>query len=156
MDASTIATLIEACDMALDANYPTPTITPPKNPNPNKLCDWEWIVMTMEKEAPIDMPPWVARMQNTPIIGSMIRSARYDNIQYVYNVSVNFIDGNKKAIEAIKHVVEEKEYLQVILDEATRNLELAKEYRTENIDEIFPEVAKVIQFRRAQYLILNE
>ena len=73
-----------------------------------------------------------------------------------YNISANFIACNKKAIAAIKVVVEEKEYLQVVIDEAERNLKQAKEYRTENIDEVYLEVAKVIQFRRAQYLILNE
>ena len=43
MDPDTVATLIESADVALDANFPTPTLTPPKIPNPNKLPDWEWI-----------------------------------------------------------------------------------------------------------------
>lgn len=80
MDADTISVLIESCDEALDANYPTPTLTPPKDPNPNKLCDWDWIVPAMEKNFPIDLPQWIARLQNTPFFGSMIRSMRYENI----------------------------------------------------------------------------
>lgn len=44
MNPDTIGTLIESADMALDANFPTPTLTPPKNPNPNKLCDWDYLI----------------------------------------------------------------------------------------------------------------
>lgn len=72
------------------------------------------------------MPPWIARMQNTPIIGEMIRNVRYENIQYHYNVSTNFIEGNRNALKSIKNVVEDEKYLEVIIKEAEKNIEQAK------------------------------
>jgi len=43
-----------------------------------------------------------------------------------------------------------------ILTESKKDIELAEVYINEHIEDMFPEIAKAIQMRRAQYYLLND
>lgn len=54
----------------------------------------------------------------------------------------------------IGHVIENREFIDELLSEIKPNVTAAHLYMHKNIEEMFPEISKSIQHRRAQYYLL--
>ena len=71
-----------------------------------------------------------------------------------YDCAVNFIEAHEQANKMINGVVENEGLCEIVLKEARENIEMAQKYIAIEIEEVFPEISKSIQHRRAEYYIL--
>ena len=54
----------------------------------------------------------------------------------------------------LQKVIENQKYLSRILNESQENMNHAENYMHQKIEEMYPEICKAIQHRRAQYFLL--
>jgi hypothetical protein len=67
---------------------------------------------------------------------------------------VNFIEGHDMASKNIMQVIPNKEFVNKIILESQKQMHGAEQYMYTHIEDMFPEICKAIQFRRAQYFLL--
>ena len=79
----------------------------------------------------------------------------FDNLAFSYDMAVNFVEAHEQASKMILGVIQNKEFVETILTEAKENILAAQKYLSVEIENIFPEIAKAIQHRRAEYYILT-
>lgn len=72
----------------------------------------------------------------------------------IYDITVNFIDAHVEASHMIQKVIENKEFTAKILKEAQENYQKADDHMHKHLEDVFPEICKEIQSRRAQYYLL--
>ena len=73
-----------------------------------------------------------------------------------YDIIVNFIDAHEEANQQITKIIENQHFVSLILTESKKDIQQAEVYIMEHIEDMFPEIAKAIQMRRAQYFLLND
>ena len=56
-------------------------------------------------------------LQNVPIIGSWLKRAAFSRIATVYDMLVNYIESHTKAQKMLKSVINDKDFVQKILNE---------------------------------------
>ena len=56
-------------------------------------------------------------LQNVPIIGSLLKRAAFSRIATVYDMLVNYIESHSKAQKMLKSVINDKDFVQKILNE---------------------------------------
>jgi len=88
------------------------------------------------------------------LIGGWFQDYLFFHFSKSYDIIVNFIDAHEEATTAIKNVIENKHFVQKILDESHEQTIKAENYMTTHIEEMFPEIATAIQMRRAKYYLL--
>ena len=80
----------------------------------------------------------------------------YRNLSLAYDIIVNFIDAHEEANQQITKIIENQHFVSQILNESKKDIQQAEVYIMEHIEDMFPEIAKAIQMRRAQYFLLND
>ena len=96
----------------------------------------------------------MGKLSTIPIIGKYFYHYVYEHFSLSYDVIVNFIGAHEAADNMLKSVIESKKFVDYIVLEGNKQVMNAEEYMVTNIEEMFPEVSKAIQFRRAQYYLL--
>jgi len=79
----------------------------------------------------------------------LFRKYLFDSFSRSYDIIVNFIDAHEEATKNIQNVIENKHFVDTILGESQVNTDLAEQYMITHIEDMFPEIAKAIQMRRA-------
>jgi ABC-type transport system involved in cytochrome c biogenesis ATPase subunit len=79
----------------------------------------------------------------------MFRTYLFTHFSRSYDIIVNFIDAHEEATKNILNVIENKHFVDKILKESQINTEGAETYMLVHIEDMFPEIAKAIQMRRA-------
>jgi hypothetical protein len=77
-------------------------------------------------------------------------------LSLAYDIIVNFIDAHEEANQQITKIIENQHFVSLILTESKKDIQQAEVYIMEHIEDMFPEIAKAIQMRRAQYFLLND
>ena len=135
----TIVVLSSSCDHAFDdEKFP--------------MNDWEHVddynLEGNEKK-------FVNYMSQLPCIGKVFKGYMFDYLAFSYDMTVNFIEAHEQASKMIQGVIDNQEFVDVILKEAKQNIMAASKYVAVEIENIFPEIAKSIQHRRAEFYLLT-
>jgi len=94
-------------------------------------------------------------LSSIPIIGTQIRHHYlFDQYSLSYDILVNFVEAHEEASHMLQKVIENQKYLSRILNESQENMNHAENYMHQKIEEMYPEICKAIQHRRAQYFLL--
>lgn len=96
----------------------------------------------------------ISKLAKIPFFGKIFRNYLFGHFSRSYDIIVNFIDAHEEATKNILNVIENKHFVDKILKESRKNTEGAEVYMFTHIEEMFPEIAKAIQMRRAQYFLL--
>jgi hypothetical protein len=84
----------------------------------------------------------------------MFKSALFEQFSISYDICVNFIDGHDEASKILNNVIKDDYFVKTILNESKQMMTGAEKYMIEEIEDMFPEISKAVQHRRAQYFIL--
>jgi hypothetical protein len=71
-----------------------------------------------------------------------------------YDIIVNFIEAHEAADKMLQAVIESRDFVGKILTESQKQVMESESYMGTHIEDMFPEISKAIQHRRAQYYLL--
>ena len=97
---------------------------------------------------------FLTALAKIPGFGKLFRSYLFSYFSRAYDIIVNFLDAHEEAASQITNIIENKHFVDLILKESKKNTEQAEKYVYDEIENMFPEIAKAIQMRRAQYYLL--
>lgn len=138
MNSDAIIALMESADTELD-RFDSP------------ITDWDDI----EELIGDANPSWFSlKCANLPLIGNYIKKQQFDKITTSYDILVNFVESHEVAHILINEVIQDRKYINIIIEETRVNIHKAEEYNIDNIEAVFPEICKSIQTRRAEYSLL--
>lgn len=89
-----------------------------------------------------------------PFIGNLFRQFLFDHISLSYDVIVNFIEAHDQADSMLQAVIESRDFVSQIMGESRTQVKEAEGYMEKHIEQMFPEISKAIQNRRAEYYLL--
>jgi hypothetical protein len=98
----------------------------------------------------------LSKLTHIPYFGTFFQNNVYRNLSLAYDIIVNFIDAHEEANQQITKIIENQHFVSQILSESKKDIQKAEVYIMEHIEDMFPEIAKAIQIRRAQYYLLND
>jgi hypothetical protein len=78
----------------------------------------------------------------------------FNQLSLAYDVSISFIAAHDRADKLLQTVIESKSFVKQILLESQHQVHKSEAYLHANIEDMYPEIAKSIQLRRAQYFML--
>uniref|UniRef100_A0A7S3CTS7 Cyclic nucleotide-binding domain-containing protein n=1 Tax=Strombidium rassoulzadegani TaxID=1082188 RepID=A0A7S3CTS7_9SPIT len=136
--SESVIVLMESADRALDHEH-----TP--------IQDWNFIESYIISDSYIKV---LSAMSQLPLVGKFFRQMLFDHFSLSYDIIVNFIEGHEMAQKNIMMVIESKEFVSKIIDESSKMLRKSEEYMFSHIEDMFPEICKAIQHRRASYYLL--
>lgn len=96
----------------------------------------------------------VSFLTSIPFLGKLFKGYIFNHFSLSYDIIVNFIEANEQAQKMIIKVISNQQFVQKILNESQKELSSAEAFMQYHIEEMFPEIAKAIQHRRAQYYLL--
>jgi hypothetical protein len=92
---------------------------------------------------------------NDTFLKSLVEPFVYGHVSLGYDLVVTYIEACAKARGALRALTDEdSEHLDKVIQESTANQQLAEAYKSERLEDIFPEFCKEIQHRRANYAIV--
>ena len=94
------------------------------------------------------------KFSDAPCIGWYMKSSLYEMFIESYDILVNFIEANEEAIFMLKSVIQNEEYCHIISKEVKENIKKAEKFVSCEIEDLYPEISKAIQHRRAQFYLL--
>ena len=61
-------------------------------------------------------------LSKLPCVGGIARSLMFDSLAFSYDMSVNFVEAHEQASKLIQGIIQNKEFVEVILGEAKKNV----------------------------------
>lgn len=116
-----------------------------------ELLDWQHIKGYILSDWYISCFSWLSRL---PCIGSFAQSHLYHHFSLSYDIIVSFIEAHDETKRMILSVIEDQKFVGEILKESQTQVEGAEDYMHSVIEDMFPEICKAIQHRRASYYLL--
>ena len=135
----TVIALIESADRCIDVA------------DEQEMNDWEFIQSYIVSPQSLN---WLSSLSSLPLMGRLFNQAFFEHQSLIYDITVNFVDAHAEATRMIQVVIENKEFTERILKEAQVNSQKADEHMHKHLEDLFPEICKEIQSRRAQYYLL--
>ena len=139
--ARTALVLIESADVALDQES-------------CRMQNWEYLEKVL-------VSGWIIKFfkktKNLPLIGKLFTLFLYNRLAYSYDIASTFLACHSYAQETLSEVIEEEsqEALQAIMTEAEDQVQMCRDFVTDNVTEIFSEINRDIQTKKATYAVLN-
>jgi len=90
-----------------------------------------------------------------PILGNYFRRQLFQQFSFQYDAVVNYLEAHELTQCLIKDQLSSYEQVAPIIQESEEQVLEAEKYLNEQIEDLFPEISKSIQQRRAAYFILN-
>lgn len=84
-----------------------------------------------------------------------VKNYLYNNISFVYDVTVNYVEAHEECMELIHQIVHNEEILTELKSEVCRELKIAEKVIYNDLEENFPEVIKAVQHKRGGYYLIN-
>ena len=136
----TALSLIESADVCLDVEE-------------EPMRDWEFL----ERSLLGIFSKILIKGKNLPLIGRFFTLLLYKNFAFAYDASCAFIAAHNAAEETIQDILNESnaDYLSMILAESNRQTELCNDFVTYNISDVFSEIYRDIQTKKATYEVLH-
>lgn len=89
-----------------------------------------------------------------PLIGSIFSQFLYNHFSFIYDVGINFVEAHEEAQKILDNMINETNLVLQIDKESIPNTEQAEAYIQKHIEDMFPEITKAIQHRKAMYYLL--
>lgn len=133
-----VVVLMEAADRALD-HESTP------------MQDWDFILSYFISERILRCSGSLAKI---PLIGYIFSQYLFTQFSFIYDVGTNFVEAHEEASNMLVNMINEKDFVTKIKSESVPNTQKAENYLNKYIEDMFPEITKAIQHRKAQYYLL--
>lgn len=125
--------MMESADRALDHEH-------------NPIQDWGFIKTYIISDSFLK---FLSGISSIPLVGRLFKSYLFDHFSVAYDIIVNFIEGHEEATHMIVKVIENQNFVSKILKESQTQMHEAEQYMNQHIEEMFPEICKAVQHRRA-------
>jgi hypothetical protein len=80
----------------------------------------------------------------------------YNRISFIYDVTVNYVEGHEECKELIEKIVHNKDVLEKLKKEIGREFKRAENKLNNDLEENFAEVTRAIQHKRGGYFLIHK
>jgi hypothetical protein len=96
------------------------------------------------------------KLKNWCFLKVFVKNYLYNNISFVYDVTVNYVEAHEECMELIHQIVHNEEILDKLKQEIRKELKHAENKLYNELEENFPEVIKAVQHKRGGYYLINK
>lgn len=96
-------------------------------------------------------------LKSAPLVGRIFMRLTYSSLANSYDVASTFIECHEKTRDTMKEIIKAEEWLALekIVDESKREVKKARKFIRENVTNIFAEITRDLQTRKAAQAVLN-
>lgn len=116
-----------------------------------EMQDWEYCKQYLFSNTTMQR---IGRIAQIPCLGRFFKNMFFNELSLAYDVSINFMTAHEAADKLLQTVIESKSFVGQILLESQQQVHKTDAYLHANIEDMYPEIAKSIQLRRAEYFML--
>ena len=118
-----------------------------------EMSDWKFLSSYTISERYLNVLTQLSELPGC--FGTLFKKVLFNKFSLSYDIIINFIEGHEESIKLIQSIIENEEFVGKIVKECYVNVQAAEKYQQSYIEDIFPEITKSIQHRRAQYYLLT-
>ena len=87
---------------------------------------------------------FLTRGAQLPCLGKLFKKLLYERLSLSYDISVNFVEAHEVANKMIHGIIHSEEFVNIVVEEAQKNIWDAEKYISTEIENVFPEISKSI------------
>ncbi|CAI2372737.1 unnamed protein product [Moneuplotes crassus] len=99
---------------------------------------------------------FIIKFKKVWLINHFVKNHLYNNISFIYDVTVNYVEGHEDCLNMIREIVHNEDILDKLSEEIHREHKHAVNMLHNDLEENFPEVIKAVQHKRGGFFLINK
>jgi hypothetical protein len=98
----------------------------------------------------------ILKLKKVFIINHFVKNYLYNNISFIYDVTVNYVEGHEECLNMIREIVQNEDILDRLSKEVHKEHRHAVNMLHNDLEEHFPEVIKAVQQKRGGFFLVGK